>query len=537
MFRKKLKTLSKEQIWEEYCGFLDLDIKDYMYIQNRLMTEQLETWKESGLGKMLLNGMEIRTIEDFRKNFPLTRYGDYADVLLPKKAEMLSESPIAWIETTWESGIHPVKFAPYTRSMLDTYKHNVMAVAILAAARKRGEVNADDGDHVLYGGAPLPYATGLIPSLLNEEIDFKWLPDVNATANLSFGDRIKEGFRMAFTSGIEYFFAVGSIANYITDNFGASSGCSNAKMKVSIPIALRYITAKLRHKADGKPIMPGEVFRLKGFISSGTDAEHYRKHLQEAWGVEPIEIAAGTETTCLGTEIHGRRGMTFFPDACFYEFIPDSELQREEENPGYIPRTCLMDGVRQGESYELVVSVLHGGAFMRYRIGDIYRCVFSSDTGELPRFSFSDRVLDVIDIASFTRITEESIKEVLRLSHLPIGEWIARKEFNSEGTPFFHFYCELMPEAQLTEATSKKLLAEHLAIYFKYFDSDYSDLKKLLNMEPLQITMLKTGTIGTYEAHVGRRIRRINTDVIDMESLLNYRPEPLSPILRREGVN
>ena len=67
--------------------------------------------------------------------------------------------------------------------------------------------------------------------------------------------------------------------------------------------------------------------------------------------------------------------MVFFPDACFYEFIPESELQRERETENYTPRTCLMDGVSAGESYELVISVLHGGAFMRYRIGDMYHCV------------------------------------------------------------------------------------------------------------------------------------------------------------------
>lgn len=62
---------------------------------------------------------------------PLTTYEDYADILLPKRGDMLPDEPIIWIQTTWEGGKHPVKVAPYTRSMLDTYTHNVLACLIL----------------------------------------------------------------------------------------------------------------------------------------------------------------------------------------------------------------------------------------------------------------------------------------------------------------------------------------------------------------------------------------------------------------------
>lgn len=36
-----------------------------------------------------------------------------------------------------------------------------------------------------------------------------------------------------------------------------------------------------------------------------------------------------------------------------------------------------------------MISVLHGGAFMRYRIGDMYRCL-SAGGGALPRFIYLD---------------------------------------------------------------------------------------------------------------------------------------------------
>jgi len=41
-FQDKLKKYTREQLWSEYCGFLDLGLTDYMYIQSRLMEEQLK---------------------------------------------------------------------------------------------------------------------------------------------------------------------------------------------------------------------------------------------------------------------------------------------------------------------------------------------------------------------------------------------------------------------------------------------------------------------------------------------------------------
>ena len=71
-FEDKLKKCSHEQLWQEYCGFLDMSLSDYMYTQRRLMEEQLRLWCACPLGKQLLNGRTPRTIEEFRETMPLT---------------------------------------------------------------------------------------------------------------------------------------------------------------------------------------------------------------------------------------------------------------------------------------------------------------------------------------------------------------------------------------------------------------------------------------------------------------------------------
>ena len=239
-FQQELGRMSKAELWQEYCGYLDLNITEYMYIQKRLMEEQIELWSKSPLGKSLLKGETPHTLEEFRRTLPLTKDEDYADIRFKRDTELLPDVPMIWIETTWEGGLRPIKIAPYTRSMLDSYKHNLIAMAMLVSGKKKGDFDLRPGYRFLYGGAPLPYETGLVPSLLNEEMRFEWLPDSDEYADLSFSERMKKGFKMAFKGGIDYFFAMGSVANYITESFAKQiSGGGGGKTKVSPAMAVK----------------------------------------------------------------------------------------------------------------------------------------------------------------------------------------------------------------------------------------------------------------------------------------------------------
>ena len=167
-FQEKLHEYSKEEIWEEYCGFLTLSKEGFMDIQKRLLMEQIELWSSCGLGQSILKGKHPRTIEEFREMVPLTTYEDYAPTLLSKQTGDLPGEPVLWVQTTWEGGVHPIKVAPYTKGMLDTFKHNVMSCLILATSRKKGDFDISVTDHMLYALAPLPYVTGLLPLLFKD---------------------------------------------------------------------------------------------------------------------------------------------------------------------------------------------------------------------------------------------------------------------------------------------------------------------------------------------------------------------------------
>ena len=78
----------------------------------------------------------------------------------------------------------------------------------------------------------------------------------------------------------------------------------------------------------------------------------------------------------------------------------------------------------------------------------------------------------------------------------------------------------LKSENPASSAVTKEILREHLGIYFKYLDNDYKDLKRLLGMEPLEITILKCGSFAAYTAKTGKRLRHVNPSVHDLKDLV-----------------
>ncbi|MDO4477997.1 MAG: GH3 auxin-responsive promoter family protein [Lachnospiraceae bacterium] len=532
-FKEKLDQYTKAEIWEEYCGFLDLSMDDYMKIQFRLLKEQLSRFASCSLGQHIMKGQNPVTIGDFLKMIPLTTYEDYQGFLLEKREDTLCGKPVAWLKTTWESGERPDKVAPYTREMLDTYTRNIQAAMILSTSDKKGQFKVYSGAKVLYGLAPMPYATGLFPMLIEPEINLKFMPSVKEAAHLSFSQQNKEGFKQALKSGIDQFFGMSSIVYRITRQFESLMSGGGAGMKKGLGIRpdmlCKIAKAKYLSKRDDRPIRPADIFELDGFVCVGTDTALYKDELEAAWGRRPLEIHGGTETACLATETWSKDGLVFFPDTAFYEFIPKAEMLKNEKDPSYVPRTYLMDEVSANEEYELVVTIFKGGAFMRYRPGDMYRCLRTSnekDGLKLPQFEYVDRVPSVIDIAGFTRFTERSINRVLEISGLPISDWFAVKEYNEEKSSFMHLYMEVDSTSPRADFLSAEVIRDHMSAYYSQYDHDYSDLKRMLGTDPAIVTVIPEGAIKRYERSCGLEMRRMNPSHADVLNLLNMLGSP-----------
>ena len=265
----------------------------------------------------------------------------------------------------------------------------------------------------------------------------------------------------------------------------------------------RILNAKKICKKEKRELLPKDLFHLKGFMVAGTDNQCYKDDLEEMWGVRPMELFAGTEPSIIGTETWTRNGMYFFPDTCFYEFITEKDMLHNYEDPTFTPPTYLMDEVVPGEKYELVITVLKGGAFARYRVGDMYRCVGltnQEDRTQIPRFEYIDRVPWIIDIAGFTRISENGIKSVIQLSGQPVTDWIAVKEYNEKKRPYLHLYIEVKKEdADVSgyEHGYSERTSDHV---FQIYRSGLPGSEENPGMDPLVVTILRCGYLHLYES-------------------------------------
>ncbi len=537
-FEEKLRREPPDAVWQEYCGFLDLSIEEYLKIQSNLLMEQISLLSKCRLGNYLLHGKVPQSVDEFRQMVPLTTYDDYADTLLMRRTEDLPSVPLVWLETTWEGGSYPKKAAPYSKSMLDTYSHNLLAAMLLSTSQRKGNFRVRPRSKVLYTLAPMPYATGLFPELMRGEVDLRFLPSVKEALELPFSKQMARGFELAVKHDMNQLFGMSSILYFISKNLLSGAGTGNGlKMLYGIsPVMLfRLLRARYRSHRDKVPMLPKDIFNLDAFVCVGNDSTLYKPELERCWGKKPMEISGGTEPTLIGTETWSRDGMVLYPDACFYEFIPEKEMRRSFDEPGYSPRTYLMNELNANQLYELVITVLRGGSFVRYRVGDVYRCLRLTNPQDglnIPQFEFVDRTPNVIDIGGFTRITSKEISKVIEMSHLPIRKWCACKEYNDDKLAYLQMFIELREDSQTLQTAAAEIIKEHLSVYFRYYDQDYVSLKKLIQMDPLKVTVVRKGSFSAFEASRGYPLHSINppaSDVIDFRILCS--------LPRNGGVN
>lgn len=69
---------------------------------------------------------------------------------------------------------------------------------------------------------------------------------------------------------------------------------------------------------------------------------------------------------------------------------------------------------------------------------------------------------------------------------------------------------------------SVQVLREHLKVYFKFMDTDYDDLEKMLGIDPLRITVLKCGSFQHCREELGEDIPAINPGKYVINKLMSY---------------
>ncbi len=484
-----------EELWQRCCSFIDLSLADCMNIQRRLLLEQIELLKGCKLGRSIMLGAEPETVDEFRSQVPLTTYTDYEPFLLTKNERALPQKPMFWQHTSGRSGEYPFKWIPVTARQFGQLRALIFACLAFSCCQQKGEIRYKRKDKVLYALAPPPYTTGsLIHAAPHELFDF--LPPVKAAEDMPFEDRVQLGFKMALSEGLDIFFALSSVLVAIGERFSQRNRKIELKPLLGNPKALsRVLKGIMISKLARRPILPRDIWRLKGLVSTGSDGSVFREKVKEMWGRYPLDVYGGTEGIIMATQTWDYQGMTFIPHLNFLEFIPQEESLKSRDDPLYQPSTLLLDEVKPGEMYELAITNFYGGPLIRYKLGDMIKITSMRNENlniDIPQMVFHSRVDDMIDIAGFTRLTEKVIWQAIENTGVAYKEWTVRKEVREK--PILHLYLEPRENGYITA----EQIAESVHHELKRLDAPYADLESFLGLRPLEVTLLPENAFQGY---------------------------------------
>jgi hypothetical protein len=490
-----LRQGRRDEVWKKYCGFLDLSLQEFMAIQERLLMEQIELLSRCELGRQFFAAKVPTSVGEFQEVVPLTTYHNYIPYLTERRDEILPSKPAAWARTSGRSSVFDCKWAPYSKEMVNKVGEFVVAAFILSSCSGRGDVRINEYDTCLYTLAPPPYFTGaIIARGLADQLHTRFIPSLELGDKMDYGERIQEGFKQALKSGIDLFYGLSSVLVAVAKQFEQGSSSFQPSLDMFHPRFIYRVTKGMaKSRLNGRGLYPKDLWKVKGIVAGGMDTAIYSDTIEAYWGRKPLEGYGGTELAGIALQAWNFKGLNFLPDFNFLEFIDEEDFYRSRTDPEFQPHTRRLDQLEPGV-YELVISNFHGGAFTRYRTGDLIEITALSDPEldiALPQMAFHARADGVIDIAGFTRLTEKAVWQAIEESDVSYTDWMVRKEYQGD-KPFLHLYLET------TSKNGRQDVQEAIHESLKEKDPGYAELESMLGLNPLKVTRLAPGTFAHY---------------------------------------
>jgi len=489
---KYLENMTQDEIWQRYCGFLDLSIDEFMGIQEELLMDEIERVADSILGKKIIGNQRPKSMEEFRRIVPLTTYDDYEPYLSERQEQALAIKPHFWCHSAGRGG--RFKWLPHSLEFFEKVAKTFLATIILASARKKGQINISPGFKFLTVSPPPPYASGYLFQMSPQYFSMRITPNPEKMVNMTFAEQIQEGFQLALKDGVDVIGALGSILVRMGETMSGKTRTMKFSASMLHPkILLRIIRAKLRSKRAKRSMLPKDIWTARAIMTGGLDAAIYKEDIAYYWGSEPYESYNCAETTFLSAQSWNRKGMVFFPDLAFLEFIP-YKPSMGEDGKEYQPSTVLLNQVEEEKLYEVVITQLYGMPLLRYRMRDIIKVIALKDdeTGiNLPHIVFQRRADDVINLGGLCWLDEKTIWQAIANTGIEYFDWTVRKEYNRSQS-FLHIYIEL------TEHRDAAEIATMVDKELKKIDTDYKDVDAYLELQPIRVSLLSSGTFQRY---------------------------------------
>ncbi|UCC17377.1 MAG: GH3 auxin-responsive promoter family protein, partial [Dehalococcoidales bacterium] len=501
--RELMQQGNKKELWQACCGFIDLSMDEFMDIQSRLILEQINLLKESKIGQKIFNGASPNSIDDFRELIPFTTYEDYCPELLEQQEDTLPSKVVRWTHTSGKSGKYRYKWMPIPEGTWEEMSLLMCAASIFATCHEKGDV-----DHLpknfLYATANAPYTTGVIAYKLQEEFGYKFFPPLDDSGEMTFLERLEKGIQMSLAEGIDGIYGFTNILVAIGERIKSGSGNVNISNLLTDPKALfRVLKALIKSKLAGRPVLPRDLWSLKGMVCGGADSIIFKHRIKDMWGVYPLDIYASTEALIVAMQTWDYEGMTFVPNLNFLEFIPESDCLKWNEDNSYEMKTVLLDEVKAGEIYELVITNFHGGPLARYRTGDMVKIeslINEMLNINIPQMSFHRRADDVIFLGNIFRLTETVIWRAIENTGIEYADWTANKEVY-EGSPILRIYLELKESFPTSEEQLELAIYENIKKLndgFIHNIDDIRSMEELMDLHPIRVTSLPIGAFQNY---------------------------------------
>jgi hypothetical protein len=522
--RKLLEEGRRDELWTKHCGFFNLTPDEFMDVQKRLLLEQINLLGKSQIGKKMFGERIPASVEEFRQIVPLTTYCDYEEYFDNQNESVLPVKPFVWARTSGRTSSKGPKWIPYTKTMYDHLGDLVVGAMLMASASYSGEVKLERNDKFLLATAPPPYVSAFVSRSAQDQLDVKFLPSLEEGENMEYAKRVALGFRLAMREGMDYFMGLASVLARMGEQFEQQSGSTKLSKELLDPATLwRLIRAVTIAKMHKRNILPKDIWGLKGIMTGGADTAVYGSKIEYYWGRKPLQGFGCTEGGNMAMQGWNGKGMVFSPDIAFLEFIPLKQHLKNKADPGFQPQTVLYNELELG-IYEFVLTNFHGGALVRYRIGDLFEVIAMEDqelNSPLPQLRFYSRADDVIDLGNLIRLTEKDIWKAIEATGVKYQDWAARKEFNSTDVSL-HIYLEPKPSENIAVGD----IQQKLALELSKLSSEFSGLDEILGYNPIRVSFLKPGSFDAY-------IKQKQKEGADLAHIKPPHMQPSDQIMKR----
>ncbi len=488
---KFLQIRDKQEVWQRYCGFLDLSVEDFMEIQENLLLDQINLIADSSLGRKMMKGQRPSSVEEFRKIIPLTKYNDYIPYLSKGQEDFLAKKPYYWVHTSNTKGTF--KRVPWNYEFHKVQLRNIVAALILASATQKKEIRVEPGCRILALLPKRPFVSAQLAFGLVKEFSAKAVPPLEIYEELPFPQKIRAALRLSMSTNIDYVVSMTSTFVPMQREFRRmmeEQTLFSRLPKLHPAVSLRLLGSYLsKIFKQNRTLLPKNLWAIKGIVVWGADSDAFRDTIQEQWGKTPFQFYGSSESGLIAMQDWRKDKMTFLPDSVFLEFIPEDEINREDGTS-----TVLLDKVEEGRLYEPVITSFYGMPFLRYRQGDLIKVVSSNNrktANTLPQVTFHSRADDVIDLFGIARLNTETLSEALKLTGIAYGDWAMRKEYKN-GKLILELYVESGNRTQPAD------LERDLHKKLKYLDSHYREAIYITAYNPVSVIPLHKGTFQRY---------------------------------------